>query len=201
MDLSKIKLDFRLLLLFLAVALAGEVVWAVLTLSSPTAKGKGLTVSGLQASPASGATMVTLTAPKSSVAVGEKFSVSIEVLSAKPTDGADIIMTFDPTKLTVVRNGATDSPVITGSMYSDYPLNSIDETLGKVFISGVSSSPSGVVPNGTFGTVVFQAKSAGKSSLSLDFTPGSTVDTNVIESRTAKDLLEKVNNLELEIKQ
>lgn len=202
------KMNIKIILLGLGILLAGEIIWAVFALSPLRQEGNletgvqnGQTVVDAVAIGKTVVSLETDLSPQAgSVKVGDKFSVSINIASQKPTDGADIILLYDPKLLSVVKNGSDDPPVITGSLYSDYPLNSVDERSGKISVSGITSSAGGLTPKGTFGTVAFQAKSAGKAEIYLEFKLGSTVDTNVIESKTAKDILDEVSGLSLEIK-
>lgn len=137
-------------------------------------------------------TQIELVTDKTSVKVGEKFTVTINMLSDKLTDGADLIINYDPQLMLA-------EPVIVGTLYNEYPKNTIDVKEGKITVSGISTERAGIKPNGLFGSIVFTAKAPGSSAISLDFTPGSTVDTNVIEQGTGKDILEKVNNVEVKI--
>lgn len=139
-------------------------------------------------------TAVTLSSSKTEYKVGDAIIVDINIFSTKQVDGADLIISFDPKVLTV-------KPVTLGTIFSDYPQNTIDATLGKVSISGITAQPGGVKPNGEFGKLNFVVKAAGVAKISFDFTPGQTVDTNLIESGTGKDILETVNELEINIAQ
>lgn len=135
-------------------------------------------------------TQIALQTDKTSVKVGEKFTVSINILSDKSTDGTDLIINYDPKLLLA-------EPVILGTLYNEYPINTIDVKVGKVTISGISTETDRINPNGLFGSIVFTAKAPGSSGISLEFTPGSTVDTNVIEQGTGKDVLESVKNVNI----
>lgn len=202
-------LQRRNLIIVLALVLLAEGVWAALTLSQAqiskqlpavlnqeTPKTPSAKVSTVSSAPQA---TLSLSAPKTTLKVGEKMTVTVNISSAKRTDGSDIVILYDPTQLSVVTQGSAKAPLQIGSVYSDFPLNSLDEKKGRIAASGITQAGSGVVPSGIFGTVVFQAKTAGAAKVSLDYTPGSTIDSNVIENKTAKDLLEKVENLELYI--
>lgn len=141
--------------------------------------------------------MISLTSPKTTYKTGEKISVAIEIASKATTDGVDIILNYDPNIL-MVELAPGGKAIVTGGLYSDYPLN-ITDSKGRITVSGVTSQTSGVIPNGTFGTINFVAKAAGRTKVSLDFSKGSTIDTNIIESKTSKDVLGKVENLEVVI--
>lgn len=137
-------------------------------------------------------TQIELRADQNTVKVGDQVTVSINIFSTKETDGTDLIISFDPKLLSA-------SPASLTSMYNDYPVNKIDPVLGKITISGISTGASGIVPNGLFGTITFKALSRGQAAISLDFAPGATVDTNVIEKGTGKDILQNVKNINVTI--
>ena len=100
--------------------------------------------------------------------------------------------------LTVSTN-ATESPVAIGKIYNEYPVNELDQKNGLITVSGISSLTGGVIPNGVFGTILFQAKAAGNAKIFLEFTKNSTNDTNLTDSKTSTDVLEEVKNLDLKI--
>lgn len=180
----------------LGMVIVLEVVWALWSLMghSVTNPPSPATVKTLtQVKP----TTVSLEANKTTLKVGEQVTVSIKLSSNKKTDGTDLIITYDPKILSV--QTVANQPVRVGTIYSDYPSNVLDDKLGKVTVSGITSQPGGVLADGPFGTITFVAKSVGQSKISLDFTAGKTTDSNVIEVGTGKDVLEKVQNLEVVI--
>ncbi len=137
-------------------------------------------------------TSITLSSDKSEYRVGDEVIVSVTLSSSRKVDGADLIISFDPKVLT-----AREATL--GTIFSDYPQNKVDVSLGKVSVSGITSQQGGIVPSGEFGRIAFLVKATGTTKISLDFSLGVTVDTNVIESGTGKDILETVNQLELNI--
>lgn len=177
------------ILMLLGVVIVVEVLWAGWTLYQTN---RQISQTVLPPATKSQPTQIELQTDKTSVKVGEKFTVSIYMLSDKSTDGADLIINYDP-KLLLAEQ------VILGTLYNEYPKNTIDVKESKVTVSGISTETGGIKPNGLFGSIVFTAKAPGSSGISLEFTPGSTVDTNVIEQGTGEDVLEKVNNLEVQI--
>lgn len=194
MNLSNLRLSKKVIFIFIGIVVVAELAWAGLTLtrnSSNAATQK--TGSSVQ-----GGSVISLKADKESVKVGENVTVEISVTSNKATDGADMVIIYDPRVLSLVP-GSAGAPVSVGLLYSDYPLNKADETLGRIMVSGITSRPGGILPQGVFGTVTFRANQAGRASISLDFTPGSTTDSNIIETKTARDLLDGVNNAEVVI--
>lgn len=187
--LSKYKLIF----IILGIAVVVEIIWAVKLLRGnvplPVASSTQ-TVSNVNLLPAS----ISLSTPKTTIKVGEKIPVSINIDSVKATDGTDVILNFDPSLLVASKSANV------GKIYDDYPLNVTDNTTGKFSISGISSAANGKIAQGVFGTLIFEAKSPGKAQISIDFTKGNTTDSNVTETKSAKDLLGTVGNLEVEIK-
>lgn len=140
---------------------------------------------------------IKLTSAQKSLKVGEKVTVGIGIVANSHTDGADIIISFDPKLLSV--ETVDGKPVKVGTIYDDYPQNVLDEKLGVISFSGVSSQPYGIETNGFMGTINFIAKAAGVAKISVDHTPGLTSDSNLTQTKTAQDILEEVVNLELNI--
>lgn len=196
--IGKLKhlLTQRNIFIVFGVAVALEIIWASWTFLKPAAVSN---IGEQQNTPVSQPTVVTLSAAKTSLTAGEKVTVEINVSSNKKTDGTDLIITYDPQLLSVETVGTGKNPITAGTIYPDYPLNSLDSALGRITISGITGSPGGVLADGLFGVIVFQAQSAGLANINLDFSPGATVDSNVIESGTGKDLLDQVNNLQINI--
>lgn len=185
----------RNIFIVLGVIILVEVVWALTTLTKYSTPPSARINSQTQTN----TTSIRLVADKASVKVGEKVNVTINISSNKLTDGTDLIINFDP-KLLSPQMAADKQPVLAGNIYSAYPQNSLDPNKpGRITVSGITQAKEGVLANGLFGTIVFQARAAGKAKVSLEFSPGSTVDSNVIESGTGQDVLDKVDNLEINI--
>lgn len=201
MDLSSIILKIqekkKYIIIIVVAILVLEAAWAIFSLRSDTqAEPDSTSVIIEKKSQAS----LSLTAPKKSIRVDETIEVTVNELSGTRTDGTDIVVLYDPKLLSVVLT-TQKLPVNVGTLYSDYPLNDLNEKNGQISVSGITSKVGGVVPKGIFGTIVFKAKAAGIAKLSFDFKPGSTTDSNVIETKVSDDILNKVDNLELEIAQ
>ncbi len=180
----------------IVVILVAEIAWGVWTLTKPTKQGS--TERGLVSEAKASSASVFLQTPKSSYTIGEKVVVTISISSTRHTDGTDLIIKYDP-KVLAMDPAVTKAPVAVGKIYTEYPINTVDEKAGKITVSGITSAPSGVVPQGVFGTVTFVAKASGKTKIALDFTPGSTSDSNVVESKTALDVLDGVKDVDLTI--
>lgn len=95
------------------------------------------------------------------------------------TDGTDVILSYDTTKFQV-----TTSSIVNGTIYSDYPGNSV--TNGKISISGIAPAAQPYNGSGTFATlnVSVLSTAAGTGTFKFDFDPNDkikTTDTNVVQ--------------------
>lgn len=182
-----------IILVVLAILITLGLSLYILNLNKPKTETAGSILKETQTS--STPAVIILSSSKSEVKVGENFSVSINISSRQPSDGTDIILLYDP-KLLSVDASTSGKPVAVGSIYPEYPINSDDKN-GRIKVSGISSLSESSIASGLFGTVTFKANTAGKASIRLDFTKGSTIDSNVIESESSNDILEAVQNVEV----
>lgn len=194
MQLSNLLANKKLIFIFIGIILLAELVWAGLSLFRGNAPDSTKASSGQSMA---GSTL-SLNASKTSLKVGESITVAINVSSSVATDGMDVILSYDP-KLLSVTLGPGKIPVAVGTIYNDYPLNQVDEGVGRIAVSGITSQVGGIVARGTVGAVTFTAKASGKAKVAFDFTPGSTTDSNIIETKTAQDVLGSVTDLEVNI--
>lgn len=171
----------------LGAVITVEVIWAALSLvKSPAPTNETIKLTVVKAP------TISLLSSKTSLKVGEKVTVDINFSSGKKVDGADILINYDPKILSA-------QPVIKGTIFPDFPVSKVDEKSGRITVSGITDQRGGVLANGLFGSVEFSAKAAGTARISLEFTPLSTADSNLTESGTGKDILEKVSDLEVTI--
>lgn len=109
------------------------------------------------------------------------------------TDGTDAYLLFDKTVFTA-------KTINSGAIYPDYPGNAVDNTNGKVVVSGLASVSQPFTGAGTLATVVFtvnQTAPLGTSAIRFDFDPANlskTTDSNVVERSTIRDTLTSVTN-------
>lgn len=191
---SKIKI---ILIILVTAVLAGIswFIWSRQTQPKTETAGSTLRkVSQSQTNSPSPAIII-LSTPKTTVSKGEVFTVSINISSKNRSAGTDIIMLYDPTLLSVEEDNS-GKPVQVGSIYQEYPVNK-DDKKGKIIVSGISSQTEGNLASGLFGTVNFKAKTAGKTTINLDFTKGLTTDSNVTASEDSADMLEAIQNVEV----
>ncbi len=138
--------------------------------------------------------IILLLTQNKSVKVGEEVNVNIGITSGKYNIyGADVLFSYDPTIL------APSTPSFEkGAGFSDYPVIEIKD--GNVRISAIGNPGKDKGVLGKFGVVHFKAISSGRTSLKVNFTPGSTTDSNITDSDSNKDIIEKVVNLDIEVK-
>ncbi|MBI2314536.1 hypothetical protein HYU93_00530 [Candidatus Daviesbacteria bacterium] len=138
---------------------------------------------------------ISLTASNLSFKVGEVVPVSVMIDTGSWTvSGVDLVVKFDPKALEV-----TSKDLTKGTLFDDYPLIAADADKGIISISGVSNSKNGFKGLGQFALLNLKANLVGKTVLTVDFKKDSTAYTNLVEMKTAKNILEKVDNLEINI--
>lgn len=125
---------------------------------------------------------------------GCNFSLNIDLnTGGAATDGTDAILIYDTSRFTA-------NSITAGTIYSDYPGNNIDETSGKITVSGLASVSSAFSGQGTLATVnltVKETASTGATQIKFDFDPNNkaeTRDSNVVQRGTVADILNSVVN-------
>lgn len=125
---------------------------------------------------------------------GCTFSLDIKLDTAgAQTDGTDAILLYDSSRLSA-------TSITSGNIYPDYPGNNIDETSGKITVSGLASVSSAFSGQGGLATVQFSVKDnapAGATQVKFDFDPNDkskTTDSNVVQRATTSDVLSSVVN-------
>lgn len=110
------------------------------------------------------------------------------------TDGTDAILLYDNTKLTA-NSIDTELPQ---KIYSDYPGSNIDDTAGKITVSGLASVSTAFNGQGTLAKIYFTVKESattGVTQVKFDFTSGGkTTDSNVVQRGQVQDILTSVTN-------
>lgn len=147
----------------------------------------------------SGAKIV-LDTSKTNYQLGDEVLVTVRVATGgHTTDGIDLVLRYDNKILE-----ASGSGVFTpGQIYTEYPPVIINNVKGEIRVSGLTGAQEkSFIGVGNFGQIKFKAIANGSTKISTDFqTIGSTVDTNVTETKTAKDLLEKSYDLSVTVGQ
>lgn len=181
------KFIFAVLGLILLVELIYAVRVLTLPVSSPV-----VSRNSIQAKVAK----ISLNTPKKVYGVSEIVPVSVTIDTGGQTiDGADLIIQYDPKILEASSAGLTK-----GGIFEEYPIVSVDTSKGLISISGISSLQNGFKGVGQFANINLRAKVTGRTSLTIDFKgKGATIDSNLVEANASKDILEKVDNLELTV--
>lgn len=188
--LPKIGLP-KIIFLILGMIIVGEIGFAAWVLARPVAKVSS--TPPLQVKEAAG--KLILTAPKKIYQVGDIIKVTVGQTSSKNVRGTDIVINYDP-KILEASGGAFEK----GTSYKEYSNLLVDSRLGTIQISGFTAiNERAVSGTGVFGALNFKAKQALKTQVTLDFTPGLTTDSNIVDAKSNQDILEKVFNLDLEI--
>ena len=147
----------------------------------------GLPVSSQLAQVTQTATL-TLSPSATSVSVSNTFTANIILnTGGQGAYGVDINrLRFNPSILQVVDAdaGTAGVQITAGSLMSMVIINSVDNSAGSIQFSQVpwdqaNSRPTTYSGSGTLATITFRAISAGTSNVTLDFTLGSGIDTNV----------------------
>ncbi len=113
----------------------------------------------------------------------------------KDTDGTDVILIYESSKLT-----ATTSDIANGTVYPDYPGNSVDPASNRIAIVGLASVTQPFNGSGTFATINFTVNPTapvGPTTIKFDFDPNNktnSADSNVVEKNTIADLLNQVTD-------
>lgn len=125
---------------------------------------------------------------------GCNFSLNIVLDTAgAQTDGTDAILLYDQSRLTA-------NSIQSGTIYPDYPGNNIDNTGGKITVSGLASVSSAFSGQGNLATISFTVKdqaATGATQIKFDFDPNNkakTTDSNVVERGTVVEVLNSVVN-------
>ncbi len=178
----------QLVIVVFAIIVVGEVIFGIKTLSTPPPSiGKIQPISGGK---------VILSSPILKYRVGDVATVAVRIDTGGHTiNGADIVLKYDPKVLDL-----TDKSIKTGGVFAEFPLISVDNTQGLVRISGIASlNQPGFNGIGVLAQLSFTAKSAGNANLSIDFKPGVTTDSNLIETGSTQDIIDSVVNLNLTV--
>ncbi len=126
--------------------------------------------------------------------VGETFTSDIVIdTQGAAIGGAGAKIVFDPDVLSIVS-------IDTGNIFADYPIASFDNNSGKASLSGIVASASSLYSGkDVLGSITFRATTEGNTAISFDFTPGSTVDSNLAVTYEPGDILNEVGELTVSV--
>ena len=108
----------------------------------------------------------------------------VDVADGDAVSGIDAYLNYEPSKL------EAQNINVSGGIFADYPLQAIDSTNGKIVIGARASHGDPVATEGEIATITFEtSKTSGSTTLSFDYTEGSTIDSNIIKASTGEDIL------------
>jgi peptidoglycan hydrolase-like protein with peptidoglycan-binding domain len=113
----------------------------------------------------------------------------------QPIDGVDIqALNYNPYNLQLIDADvlAPGVQIQAGSLMPNTVANSVDTMNGKIVFSQITNGGSTYTGSGTLATMTFKALIAGTASISFNFTPGATTDSNVASQ--GNDILSSVAN-------
>lgn len=142
---------------------------------------------------------ITLSSATTSAKIKETFDLDLGINSNTSTDGLDIILKYNPKFLTVDTSNPSKQPVVVTGIYDEYPVNKVDEKNGLITLSGISTKNDGIIPNGSLGKITFIAKAVGQTEVKVIYDPKVTTDSNVITNGDGQDVLDKPNDLIINI--
>lgn len=131
--------------------------------------------------------------------VGQTFDAKIMISTgAVDTKSANIIINYDTNYLTVndSKPAVTGTQISAGTLYESYPDSGNTVAGGVIRLTGANTSGANYAGAGVFGTISFTVLAQKASSLSttIDFTSGSTIDSNIVRSGDSQDILSSVEN-------
>src|SRR3989344_5273623 len=180
-NMFKKLLTRKTIFIILGFVVLGELIWAVSAIFNTPSVTPATPVK-VSVATKEKVVKASLTTEKAVVKVWEKLTVNLELSSQGMADGVDMIIHFDP-KLVSVDLDADKLPVKPMLLFREYPQNSLDPANpGRIIISGITDQTGGTLAEGILGTMNFTAKAVGKATFRLEFIPGSTTDSNIIES-------------------
>ena len=125
--------------------------------------------------------------------ISQEFEVKIILNTGSfETDATDVRLKFDPQILAV-------NKIQEGKIYDSYPAKRIDQQDGTIIINGITSLNKTFKGKGIFASIYFKGLKSGKTSLILEYAPDSTIDSNVVASKIARDVLGGVGGASIEI--
>lgn len=134
-----------------------------------------------------------LSTPKRSYKVNKTIPVVVKISTLDyEVAGTDVVLNYDPQRLQFQKIESSNS------VFKNFPPHFTSE--GKIRFSALADPQEKFKGSGEVATILFQTIKKGRSNISFDFTSGSTTDTNIALYGEAKDILENVNNLKVEIK-
>ena len=185
----------NLIIIVIAIVILGVLAFGAFSMFSSSG-GRGLNILQPQVNELSNA-QISLIPEKEVYKTGETVSVNVKLYTGGYSTGStDLVVKYDPKFLKP--QGNTFASV--GQIYSEYPAAQVEEQKGLIGMSGITNSDtesfSGI---GNFAKLNFTALQDGQTTVSVDFQPNITSDSNVLIKGTTKDILGVVENAQINI--
>ncbi len=129
--------------------------------------------------------------------VGDEVAVAIRVSTGgHSTVGTDVLINYDPNYL----SAPSRANFLRGQIYTDYPIIDVNNSTGVIKVSGIDSpGQPGFSGIGVLGELIFTARKSGQTTISLSYQKDATNKSNIIENKSAKNILENVYNTKVNI--
>lgn len=184
----------KVLFAVLALAIVGEIVWAVFYLANPLKFFQEKPTPSPFLPAAEEGAILFLDPPFGEFKQGAEIEVGI-ILDSKENlvTGADVVLRFDPNFLEVVDSDPklAGIQIDQGAIFSQYLGNRVDTSRGRITVSGLAEINQPFSGRGVLVKVKFLTKKTGTTKVFFEFQPAATNDSNVA-SLVAKDILDRV---------
>lgn len=139
--------------------------------------------------------------PKEGVVGNQGMTVGLALATKEvKIDGVDVVITFDASSLEIVGQKLNVGPLFEGKddkVVVNQVTTNPKTNKGTVKFSAITLNPSarnGLLASFLIRPVVGTRSNGAKTPITIEFTPGSNSDSNVVEHGTATDVLERVEN-------
>lgn len=188
----------KLIFIILAIILLGEFFWAIsfIKTSSLKKEKKIETPTQSQIVPKESIASLTIDPQNVETTVGQQFTININVDTLNHSiNGVDTVISFDPEILTVI------GEVKNGDLFNSLLIKDVKNNVGKINITASKLSPTAqnISGKGTLATVNFKALKFGETQIKIIFDPNRTDTSNIVESKTSKNILTTVSNATIKI--
>jgi len=112
-------------------------------------------------------------------------------------DGVDVLITYDPSYLEPQFLTDKNPLDTTESVFAVFPLVKVDEAIGQIKFSALSSPAQSFTGKGQVAKLQFKTIRQGETFLKIKFKPGLTNDSNVALAGKGRDVLGKVKGLKI----
>jgi len=142
--------------------------------------------------------ILSLDSPKANYQLGETLPLIINLDSkGLIVDGVDVLIIYNSSYLKPQFLTDKNPLDTTESVFAVFPLVKIDEAMGQIKFSALSSPGQSFMGKGQVAKLQFKTIHQGETFLEIKFKPGLTNDSNVALAGKGKDILGKVEGLKI----